>query len=310
MQNAYDILSDDSKRKAYDQFGPASQQPGFDPNAYGFGGGRGGNPFADMFGGGFGGARASSASTGDIFDTLFGAFGGGGGARARPANFPGADLDVTITVTFAEACRGTSRTLKVSPLVKHATCGGSGLRPGQSRSRCQACGGTGQAAYAVQGFQVMATCTSCGGTGQVTPPGAICLGCAGRGKVRQSKEVKVQIPAGIDDGMRIKVSGSGDAPLEGDGRPGDLVVKVQVMASKDFRRQGANIFHDATIPFYTATLGGKLRVPTLDNPVDITVPAGTQPGDQVLLRGQGIPKVTTKNARGDYTVRFNLSIPR
>lgn len=128
--------------------------------------------------------------------------------------------------------------------------------------------------------------------------------------MREAKTVDFQIPAGIEDGMRIKVNGSGDVPIEGSGRTGDLFIKVQVMASRDFRRQGANIFHDTTIPFYTATLGGKVRVPTLDNPVDIRVPQGTQPGDEVILRGQGISKVNSRNARGDYTVRFNLSIPR
>lgn len=311
MQNAYDILSDDSKRKAFDQFGPASQQPGFDPNAYsGFGrGGGGGNPFADMFGGGgFGGGRASAGNMGDIFDTLFG--GGGGGGRTRAANFPGSDLEAAVTISFAEACRGTNRTIKVSPLVKHATCDGSGLRAGQSRKTCQACGGSGQAAYSVSGFQVMASCTSCGGQGQITPPGALCPGCAGHGKVRESKTVDVQIPAGIEDGMRMKVPGSGDSPIEGSGRPGDLLVRIQVMASKDFRRQGANIYHDTTIPFYTATLGGKIRVPTLESPVDLRVPQGTQPGDEVALKGKGIPKLSSKGSRGDYFIRFRLSIPR
>ena len=136
-----------------------------------------------------------------------------------------------------------------------------------------------------------------------------CAPCGGVGKVRTSKTVKVDIPAGVDEGNRLVMDGMGDAPLEGKGRPGNLNIRVEVIPSKTFRRQGVNIYHDRTVPFHTAILGGRATVPTLDDDVQVRVPVGTQQGDELVLRGRGVPKLRGKD-RGDLYIRFNVQIPR
>ncbi|KAL5635944.1 hypothetical protein ACGC1H_004669 [Rhizoctonia solani] len=314
IQNAYEILGDTEKRAAYDQYGSASQQQGFDPNA--FTGGRG--PFG---GGGFGGFQdfggafgaGSGRSQADIFETLFGsAFGGGRGNRR--AGFQelvrGNDIESSVGIEFLEACHGTSRTINVTPVVDCKPCSGSGLKPGAKRSTCGSCRGTGTRTFVIQsGFQMASTCTECGGTGTAVPPGGECGDCGGMGKVRVRKTVKVDIPAGIEDGMSVRVSGAGDAPTSGTGNPGDLLVRINVAPSKVFRRQGVNIHHDARIPLHTALLGGKVRVPTLDGEVEVRVPGGTQQGQECVLKGRGVSALYG-GEKGDLFVSFTIQIPR
>jgi len=158
------------------------------------------------------------------------------------------------------------------------------------------------------GFNIAASCQSCQGQGIYISKEATCTGCGGRGKIRERKNVEVRVSAGIEDGMRIQLPGMGDVPLEGKGAPGDLYVRVQVIPSKLFRRQGANIYQEKTIPFYTAILGGKVRVRTLNTEVDVRVPSGTQPGADILLRGEGMPRLRS-GGKGDMNVKFNVRLP-
>lgn len=245
-----------------------------------------------MFGGGFTGARPGSARAGATYG-------------------PGDDLQANVKIPFLEACKGTTRTIDIAPVVQCPTCTGSGLKAGAKSTTCKACGGLGMQQYVIQnGFSMSSTCRSCGGQGTHTNPADTCTECTGIGKVRIKKQVEVTIPAGVEDGMRLAMQGMGDAPLEGKGRPGDLHVRIEVQPSKTFRRQGTNIYHDQTIPFYTAILGGAVTVPTLESEVQIRVLPGTQPGDEMALRGRGVPRVSRATDRGDLFVRFNLAVPR
>ncbi|THH18100.1 hypothetical protein EW146_g2824 [Bondarzewia mesenterica] len=310
IQEAYDTLKDEKKRAAYDQYGAASQQPGFDPNTFGrnpFEGAGGFSGFHD-FGATFGGERGQS----DLFEQLFGAFGGRARARGSPfqGNTRGEDIEASVGVSFLDAAKGTSRTVNVSPVINCSTCSGSGLKSGAKRTTCQSCGGTGTVTYVIDsGFQMASTCHTCQGTGTTVPRGSQCPACAGVGKVRERKSVKVDIPAGVEDGMTIRVPNAGDAPVAGKGPAGDLLVRVNVAASKTFRRQGTNLYHDARIPFHVALLGGRARVPTLDGDVDVRLPGGTQQGEEMRLKDRGLPQVFS-GEKGDLFIKFTIQLPR
>lgn len=312
IQAAYDILSDDQKRAAFDQFGSADgpANPDFNP----FGGG--GSPFG---GGGFGGFHAAGSAE-SIFESLFGgAFGGGGGGgRSTRTGFGGEvrgeDIETSITISFEEACRGTSRAVTISPVDRCTPCTGSGLKPEAKRTTCQVCHGTGTRTFVIQGgFQMASTCPACGGVGTTAAPGDECKTCGGAGRVRSKRTVNVNIPAGVDDGYRIRQDGVGDVPMTGAGPPGSLFVRIHVTPSRVWRRQGTNLFFPAHIPFYTAILGGKVRVPTLSGDVDVRVPAGTQMGEEMVLQGRGVPRLNARkgqDANGDLMVQFDIAIPR
>ncbi|KAJ3882355.1 DnaJ protein [Lentinula edodes] len=307
IQEAYDILKDGKKRAAYDQYGSASQQPGFDPNAFsGFGGAGGAGfsgfqDFASAFGGG--GRNASS----DMFEQLFNQF-GSGGRRRGPVR--GADLETYLSISFLEACKGTTRKVTISPVVNCGTCSGSGLKAGAKRTTCTTCGGSGTRTFVIDnGFQMSSTCNACDGVGSTVPRSGQCGSCGGVGKVRTRKTVDVSIPAGVEDGMVIRIPNSGDAPITGTGTAGDLLVRLNVAPSKQFQRQGSNLYHSVKIPLHTALLGGRVRVPTLDGDVDVRVPSGTQPGEEMKLRGRGVPRVD-RNDTGDLFVTFSVTLPR
>ncbi|KAH6917555.1 DnaJ protein [Coprinopsis sp. MPI-PUGE-AT-0042] len=322
IQEAYDTLKDDKKRAAYDQYGSASQQQGFDPNAFGGGfggfggaGGFGGGSFRGGFGGfqdfsevfGAGGRRRQGQ--GDLFEELFGAFNSGRGPRAS-ANIRGSDIETSVNITFLEACKGSTKTVNVQPVVNCGTCSGSGLKEGAKRTTCGSCGGTGERTFVINnGFQMATTCETCEGVGSTIPRSGQCSSCGGAGKVRVKKAVKVSIPAGIEDGMTVRVPNSGDAPITGSGAVGDLLVRVHVARSNVFQRQGTNIYYNSNIPFYTALLGGRVRVPTLDGEVDVRIPGGTQPGEEMVLKGRGVDAVYG-GGKGDLFVKFGVSIPR
>ncbi|ODN84491.1 chaperone DnaJ, variant 2 [Cryptococcus amylolentus CBS 6039] len=309
IQSAYDVLSDDKKRKAYDTYGSASQQEGFDPN---FPGGAGGFGGFQGFGGGFGGGGNAS----DLFESLFGGqFGGGrggfgGGARQRPVR--GDDLEAGVNLEFLEACKGTTRKVTITPVVDCKPCTGSGLKPGEKKTQCSTCRGTGQQTFQVQGMIMASTCQACGGAGSSIPPKAKCGSCDGVGKVKDRKVVDVEIPAGVEDGMMIRIPGAGDMPLGASGPPGDLLVRVLVRPSTKFRRQGTNVHHDAKVPLHTALLGGVIRIPTLEGEVDVKVKGGTQNGEEAVLKGRGVQSVYSrgKSERGDLIVQWKIQIPR
>ena len=225
-----------------------------------------------------------------------------------------------------EACKGTKKTIEVTPVVDCSPCSGTGLKSGVKRTRCSACNGTGTRTFVVDsGFRMASTCQVCQGVGTMVPQGGNCGSCDGLGKVRKRKSVSVNIPAGmiqrsnwfpelksttgVEDGMGIRVSGAGDSPISGNGQPGDLIVRVRVSASRSFRRQGINLYHDARIPLHTALLGGRVRVPTLDKEVDVRVPPGTQQGEEMILKGHGLNRVMGREM-GDLFVTFSVQLPR
>lgn len=300
------ILSDDKKRADFDRFGSASTQQGFDSDAYT----RASSSFGGADYGGFGGFGGGGGGNSDLFESLFGAFGRGGQARPGQGQVVGEDIEVPITLAFEDAAKGTTRTVNISPVVDCHTCHGSGMKEGVKKTSCRTCGGSGTRTFTIQsGFQMASTCNACGGSGSVAPEGSNCGSCAGVGKVRERKQVEVKVPAGVDDGMKIRIDGKGDAPIGGKGRTGDLFVRVNVLPSKIFTRQGSNLYETVSVPFYTAILGGRARIQTLDKEVEVKVPNGTQPGEEMVLKGRGVKKLY-KDEFGDLTVKFNVTMPR
>ncbi|KIK05572.1 hypothetical protein K443DRAFT_675129 [Laccaria amethystina LaAM-08-1] len=304
IQDAYDVLKDKDKRAAFDKYGPSSQQPGFDPNAFTQGGG-----FGSFRAGGFSQGFGGAGSHADIFESIFGAFGGGRESRSTGPQ-RGEDLEAAVGVSFLEACKGTTKTINVSTVVDCGTCSGSGLKPGASRSKCGTCGGSGTQTFVLNGgFHMASTCSTCSGTGTTVPRSGQCSSCGGVGKVRVKKTVQVKVPAGVEDGMTLRLDRMGDAPISGAGVNGDLLVRINVARSQAFTRQGSNLYHDARIPFHTAILGGRVRVPTLEGDVDVRVPGGTQPGEEMVLKGRGVPPLYGSGS-GDLFVRFAVTVPR
>lgn len=208
-----------------------------------------------------------------------------------------------------ESCSGVKKTVTITPVVECKTCTGSGLKPGASRNTCSTCRGTGQQTFSLQGMMMASTCQSCGGSGSTVPRSSRCGECDGVGRVKQRKTVDVDIPAGIEDGMKIRLPTSGDIPLSGPGTPGDLLVRVHVLPSKEFRRQGSNLYHVSTIPVHVALLGGKMRIPTLEGDVEVRVKNGTRDGEEAVLKGRGVKNVYGRE-RGDLIVNWKLAIPR
>ncbi|KAL8740180.1 MAG: hypothetical protein Q9190_007089 [Brigantiaea leucoxantha] len=322
-QAAYEMLSDPKKKDAWDQYGAAAfdQGAGFDPSGGAgtgpFGAGAGAGGFQG-FGGGFGA---------DInFEDLFGAF-TGGGRRARNSRqspfqeevLVGQNIEVQTSISFMDAAKGTSKDIFITPLTQCKTCSGNGLKKGQSRSTCQKCGGTGTRVHFVQaGFQMASTCESCGGQGLIVPRGGECGTCNGNGVVRERKTINVDIPGGVEDGMRLRVSGEGDAAPSGTAANpntrstrGDLYVFIRVAPDAKFGRSGADILYTATIPLTTAALGGEVTVPTLGSEVKLKVATGTGNGDRVTLGGMGMPKLGgRRNAAGDLRVEFKVTMPK
>ncbi|KAF8350207.1 DnaJ protein [Amanita rubescens] len=315
IQEAYDILKDEKKRAEYDKYGAASQQPGFDPNAFsqgrdfagGFAGGFSqGFPGFGGFNASFGGGRGAQS---DLFEQLF-SFGGGRARSPFSESMRGADLETTVNISFQEAARGASKKVNITPIVNCPTCSGSGMKKGAKRLTCTACGGTGHRTFVIDsGFQMASTCNVCGGVGSTIPRSSQCLDCDGVGKVQTKKTVTVTIPAGVEEGMTVRIQNAGDAPASGKGQTGDLLVRIHVATSKMFTRQGANLYHKAQIPLHTAILGGRVRIPTLDGEVDVRLPGGTQQGEEMVLKGRGISP-SFSGATGDLFVTFNILLPR
>ncbi|KKY36048.1 putative mitochondrial chaperone [Diaporthe ampelina] len=324
IQSAYEILSDPKKKEQYDQFGAAA----FDPNAGP--GGPGGDPFGGAGGpfsgfGGFGGGGGGFGAQGFNFDDIFSQAFGGGARRGGRGPFQqdtavvGDNIEVQATISFIEAAKGTSKTITVTPLVFCKTCSGSGLKEGAKRSACQSCGGSGTRVHFMSGgFQMASTCGACGGSGTTVPKGSQCKPCKGDGVVRERKQLTVDIPGGIEDGMRLRVDGQGDAPAMGAasapgtrGIKGDLFVFVRVAPDQKFSRAGSDILYTATLPFTTALLGGEVTVPTLDGQVNVKVATGTSTGDKITLAGMGMKKLNgRRGGSGDLKVEFKVNMPK
>lgn len=230
----------------------------------------------------------------------------------------GDNIEVQTTITFAEAARGTSKTITITPLVTCHTCSGSGLKSGVKREACKACGGSGTRVHFMQaGFQMASTCGTCGGTGSTIPRGSECRTCSGDGVVRERKTVTVDIPGGIEDGMRLRVDGEGDAPVTAGAAPGarttrgDLYVFVRVAPDPKFGRAGSDILYTATIPLTTALLGGEVTIPTLDGQVNVKVATGTTTGDKLTLSGLGMKRLGgRRGGSGDLKVEFRVQMPK
>ncbi|SMP60054.1 molecular chaperone DnaJ [Noviherbaspirillum suwonense] len=288
-KEAYEMLSDPQKRDAYDRYGHA----GVDPNmgAGGFGGGGGGG-FADAFG--------------DIFGDIFGgAAGGARGGRGGPQVYRGADLRYNLEITLEQAANGFDTTIRVPSWDSCETCHGSGAKPGTSPTSCPTCAGHGQVRMQQGFFSIQQTCPKCHGTGKIIPEP--CATCAGAGRIKRNKTLEVKIPAGIDDGMRIRSSGNGEPGMNG-GPPGDLYVEIHIKAHQVFQRDGDDLHCEMPISYATAALGGEIEVPTLGGKVSFTVPEGTQSGKVFRLRGKGVKGVRSGMA-GDLFCHVVVETP-
>ncbi len=286
VKQAYEVLSDDQKRAAYDQFGHA----GVEGNA-GMGGGAGG------FGGG--------ASFSDIFGDVFGDIFGGGGGRGTHRHARGADMGYNLELSLEEAVKGTTVKIRIPTQVTCETCGGSGAKPGTSPRTCSTCGGSGQVRTQQGFFIAQQTCPTCHGRGlQIDSP---CPECRGRGRIQTHKTLSVKVPPGVDTGDRIRLAGEGEAGENG-GPPGDLYVQIHVKPHPIFERDDANLYCEVPIPFTTAALGGELDVPTLEGKVKLKIPEGTQTGKLFRIRGKGI-KPVRGGAVGDLLCRVVVETP-
>ncbi|PNS16325.1 chaperone DnaJ [Sphaceloma murrayae] len=324
-QAAYELLSDPKKKEAFDTYGSAAfdQGGGFNPG----GPGAGGDPFggAGGFRGGFGGAQGFPGADFN-FEDLFSAFAGGQargrGGRSR-AGFTeevlvGDNIEVQSNISFMDAAKGVRKDVHITPLVQCKSCSGSGLKKGAAKSSCTSCDGTGTRVHFMQGgFQMASTCGTCGGQGTVTPRGSECGTCKGDGAVRERRTVTVDIPGGVEDGMRLRVSGEGDAAATGQAaskarsQNGDLYVFIRVAPDSKFSRSGSDILYTATVPLTTAILGGEITVPTLDKDVRVRVGTGTNTGDRVTLSGMGMKKLSSRRGgQGDLRVEFKVQMPK
>ncbi len=289
---AYAVLSDADKRAAYDRMGHAAFQNG-GPGAGGFGGGQG--PFG-------------SADFADIFEQVFGDAFGGARRRGRSGPARGADLRYDMDITLEEAFHGKDAAIQVPTSVTCERCNGSGAEPGTRVTTCETCGGIGRIRRTQGFFTMEQTCPTCGGRGQyVETP---CTACDGVGRVRKTRELKVQIPAGVEDGMRVRLPGEGEAGAHG-GPRGDLYIFVSVRPHEIFERDGPNLYCRAPVPMTTAALGGTIEAPTIDGGrVEMKVPEGAQTGERMRLRQKGMTKVQSGGARGDMFVELFVETPR
>ena len=292
---AYEVLSDEEKRKKYDQFGHAA----FDPNA-GFGGG------------GFGGFSGGFGDFGDLSDLFGDIFGFGGGTRSNP-NAPrrGDNIRASVNISFEEAAFGCEKEITTQRIEQCPDCKGSGCAPGTTAEVCPDCKGSGSVRTTQRTpfgmAQSMGPCQKCRGTGKIIHQP--CKTCRGLGNIRRQHKMTVKIPAGIDDGQSISRAGFGNAGLNG-GPAGDLLISVIVRPHAIFEREGTNVYMEQEISFAQATLGAELELPTLDGKVKYIIPEGTQPGTTFRLRGKGIPYLRSPSTRGDQFVTVKVGVPR
>ncbi|MCK9563949.1 MAG: molecular chaperone DnaJ [Bacteroidales bacterium] len=280
---AYEVLSDADKRAAYDRYG---------------------HDAVSGAGGGFGGAGAGAGAFSDIFGDVFGdIFGGGGRGRGGPAR--GSDLRYDLELDLEEAVRGTTATIRVPTLVECDECDGSGAKKGSKPLTCGTCGGVGQVRMSQGFFQVQQTCPQCRGRGVlISDP---CGKCHGRGVQEETRTLSVKVPAGVDNGDRIRLSGEGEAGPSG-GPSGDLFVQIHVREHNIFQRDGRNLYCEVPISFVDAALGGELEVPTLGGKVKLKVPPETQTGRLFRLRGKGVASVRG-GGPGDLLCRVVVETP-
>lgn len=285
VKAAYDVLSDAQKRAAYDQFGHDGVAGMGGAGGAGFGGG--GASFSDVFG--------------DVFGDIFGGARGGGGQRA----YRGADLRYNLELSLEEAVAGTTVKIRVPTLVACETCGGSGAKKGSSPTTCPTCHGQGQVRMQQGFFSLQQACPRCHGSGKIISDP--CTSCHGEGRVQKQKTLSVKVPAGVDTGDRIRLSGEGEAGENG-GPAGDLYVQISVREHAIFQRDGNDLYCEVPISFSTAALGGELDVPTLNGRVKLKVPAESQSGKLFRLRGKGVKSVRGAQV-GDLLCKIMVETP-
>jgi len=284
-QEAYDVLSDPDKRRAYDQFGHAGVAGAAGGGPGGGGPGGFGDAFSDIFG--------------DVFGDIFGRGRGGGQA------FRGADLRYVLELELEEAVSGVEKEIRLPRMETCETCSGSGAKPGSKPKTCGTCHGHGDVRVQQGIFSIQQPCPHCRGSGTIVSDP--CRTCRGEGRTQGEQHLTVNIPAGVDTGDRIRLSGEGEAG-EGGGPAGDLFVEVKLEPHDLFRREGRDLICDIPIPFTTAALGGEIEVPTLDGRVSLKIPEGTQSGRVFRMRGKGVRPVRG-GAPGDLLCRVNVETP-
>jgi molecular chaperone DnaJ len=282
-KEAYEVLSEPEKRAAYDQYGHA----GVDASAGMGGGGAGFGGFADAFG--------------DIFGDIF----GGGGNRSRSNVYRGADLRYNLEISLEEAARGAETRIRIPTMDECDTCHGSGAKPGTEPVSCPTCNGHGQVRMTQGFFSIAQTCPKCHGNGKVVQDP--CGSCSGQGRIKRQKTLSVKIPAGVDEGDRIRLSGEGEAGVNS-GPNGDLYVVIHLRAHDVFQRDGNNLHCEMPISFSKAALGGEIEIPTLDGYAKIKIPSETQSGKVFRLRGKGIKGVRS-SATGDLHCHVVVETP-
>ena len=285
INQAYDVLKDDQKRAAYDRFGHAAFENGSGGRANGFG-----FDFASSFT--------------DVFDDLFGEF--MGGRRTRRQN-RGGDMRYNLEISLEDAYRGTNAQIKVTSGVACEACGGTGAETGSKPEQCPTCSGAGKVRAQQGFFTIERTCPNCRGTGRfIRNP---CHGCRGSGQVQKERTLSVNIPAGVEEGTRIRLTGEGQGGMNG-GPAGDLYIFVSVSAHPIFQRDGHDLHCRAPVSFVSATLGGSIEVPTCDGGrAKISIPEGTQSGRQIRLRGKGMPVLRGGGMAGDLYVEIAVETP-
>lgn len=307
VNEAYQVLSDKEKKSQYDQYGQTFEDAQRNGQGYpggGFGGaggpfGAGGFDFS-----GFGGQGGVEFDLGDIFGDLF-----GGQRQRQERRTRGIDLEMPLTISFEEAVFGVKRSITLEKKDACKTCEGSGAKPGTKVVTCSVCHGQGQIRTQRRtifgNVASSSICEKCEGSGQV--PEDPCSTCKGSGIMRQEKTIEVQIPAGIDNGQRVRVTGEGELGYRGS-KPGDLYLSIRVKPHKEFKRQNTDLFKDLPISFTQAALGTKIEVETLDGVIELKIPAGTQAGKILRVGGKGVP-IINSSKRGDLFITVRVIIP-
>ena len=285
---AYAVLSDADKRRQYDQFGHSA----FDGSAGGAGFDFSGMDFSD------------------IFSDLFGDFFGGGGRRTSNGPMKGQNIHTSVSVSFEEAAFGCEKEIELTLKDECTTCHGSGAKPGTSKKTCTKCGGKGKVVMTSQSFfgtvQNVTTCPECHGSGQIIVEK--CVDCHGTGYISKRKKISISIPAGIDNGQRVRIQDKGEPGVNG-GPRGDLLVEVRVARHPIFQRNDYDVYSAAPISYAQAALGGEVIIDTIDGKVSYEVKPGTQTDTRIRLRGKGIPTLRNKNVRGDHYVTLVVQVP-
>ena len=292
LNEAYHVLSDETKRRQYDQYGQVFGSAGQS------GAGFGGFDFSSFGGENFG-------DFGDIFETFFG--GGGRRAKRRPEDIlRGEDVELVMELSFEEAIFGGEKTILVTHEIACKTCDGTGSTT-KKQTTCTKCGGTGRIEISRQtvfgAIRQAQVCSVCKGVGKM--PEKECSACRGTGRVRQQREVKIKIPAGIDEGQTIRVSGEGNAGKRG-GKSGDLYITIKIRPSREYRRSGADLYKTISVPFTKVVLGGSVKVNTLYGDLNVKIPASTKAGEVLRVRNYGVP---TGNTKGSLYLQIDIDVP-